>query len=95
MAPKSKLQLKNQKAAQARWVDQKDEEKQSQFNKMNQMKKVNPDIAVMSTLITGTNFKRARLGAAVQGNSFSSESTFYHHQRELIPKIEDNVSTRL
>lgn len=84
MAPKSKLQLKNQKAAQARWIDQKDEEMQSQNNNMSQMKKVNPDLAVMSTLITGTNFKRTRLGAAVQGNSFPSESTFYRHQRELI-----------
>lgn len=45
--------------------------------------------------ITGTNFKRARPGAAVQENSFPSESTFYRHQREFIPKIEDNVSTRL
>lgn len=45
MAPKSKLQLKTQKAAQAKWIDQKDEEMQSQNNNMSQMKKVNPDLA--------------------------------------------------
>lgn len=71
MAPKSKLQLKNQKAAQIKWIDQNDKEMLPQCNNMNQMKKVNPGIAVMSTLITGTNFKRARLGVVVQGKLFS------------------------
>ena len=56
---------------------------------------MNPDIAVMSTLIAGTNFKRARLGAAIQGNSFPSETTYYRHQKALIPKIEEEISTRL
>ena len=58
-------------------------------------KKVNPDIAVMSTLISGTNFRRDRLGAAIQGNSFPSETTYYRHQKALIPKIEEEISTRL
>ena len=93
MAPKSKLQLKNKKAAKTRWIYQKDEEMQPQYNNKNQMKKVNPGIVVISILIAGTNFKRARLGAAIQGNSFPSESTFYRYQRELLPIIEDNLST--
>ena len=56
---------------------------------------MNPDIAVMSTLIAGTNFKRDRLGAAIQWNLFPSEKTYYCHQKALIPKIEEEMSMPL
>lgn len=51
-------------------------------------RKLNPDIAVMSTFIQGTNHRRARLGAAVCVTHFHHRSTFYNHQKKLIPRIE-------
>ena len=55
-------------------------------------KKVQPDMAVISTLVQGSGFQRARIGAAIQGNCFPSKSTFYRHKQKLIPKIKECTS---
>ena len=45
-------------------------------------------LEVMSTFIQGTNHRRVRLGAAVCVTHFHHRSTFYNHQKKLIPRIE-------
>lgn len=93
MAPKSKMQLKNQHSSNTRW--KKSEEIQDDEANHVQAKHVNPDIAVLSTFIQGSNYRRARLGAAVQGNIFPPRSTFYKHQKKIIPQIENQISSML
>lgn len=61
-----------------------EEEQQNQ----NEMRINHPDFAVISTLLQGTNYRRARIGAAVCGTHFPSRSTFYKHQKAQIPKAE-------
>lgn len=90
MAPKRKIQIKNQKAINIRW-NKKDDDKE-EIQEDVPYKKVQPDMAVISTLVQGSGFQRARIGAAIQGNCFPSKSTFYRHQQKLIPKIKECTS---
>ena len=92
MAPQRKIQIKNQKASRTRW-DNQEEEAMEEPN-CTIYKKVQSDIAILSTQVQGTNYRKAQFGAAIQGNSFPSKSTLYRHQQTMIPKItEKNISS--
>ena len=91
MAPKRKAQIKAQNAANVLWGNfslEEDEEEDS-CEMQSKAKNIEPDMTVISTLIQGTNYRRARLGAAVCGSHFPPRTTFYNHQKKLIPKIEN------
>lgn len=90
MAPKKKAQIKAQNAANIRWGNISLEKEEEDISEMqSETKNIEPDMAVISTLIQGTNYRRARLGAAVCGSHFPPRTTFYNHQKKLIPKIEN------
>ena len=92
MAPKSKVSQKNKKSANSRWhkweSSEEDEVSDDGDNFHELPRKINPDIAVMSTFIQGTNYERARIGAATEGIEFPSRATYYRHQKKLSPKIK-------
>lgn len=93
MAPKRKSQNKAQHAANARWGNVAIEtEEEEVLDEQIEAKRINPDIAVLSTFIQGTNYRRARLGAAVCGTRFPPRSTFFDHQRKMIPRIESSTN---
>ena len=99
MAPRPKRSINAQNAANARWhnthIHQEEEEehdeKSDEQQNQNEMRIIHPDVAVISTLLQGTNYRRARIGAAVCGTYFPSRSTFYKHQKALIPKAEQKI----
>ena len=56
MAPKRKIQIKNQKASRTRWNNQ--EEEAMEEHNYTIYKKVQPDIAVLSTMVQGANYRK-------------------------------------
>lgn len=85
MPPKRKSQNKAQYAANVRWGNIVIDEEEVLEEPL-ETRKINPDIAVMST-----NYRRARLGAVVCGARFPPRSTFFYHQKKLIPRIESST----
>lgn len=70
MAPKRKSQIKAQNAANIRWGNNSLEEEEENICEMqSEAWNINPDIAVISTFIQGTNYRRASI---------------FHHEQLLI-----------
>ncbi|KAK8860385.1 hypothetical protein M9Y10_012049 [Tritrichomonas musculus] len=89
MAPKSKLRIKNTNSIKQRWKNNNVEEQQDSKPFEDRPRTINAYIAVISTYIQGSNYERARMAAATEGNSFPSKATYYRHQEVLISKIKN------
>lgn len=74
MAPKSKLRIKNTNSIKQRWNNNNVEEQQDSKPLEDRPRKINADIAVISTFIQGSNYERARMA---QENRYSEEILSY------------------
>lgn len=73
-APKSKLRIKNTNSIKQRWNNNNVEEQQDSKPLEDRPRKINADIAVISTFIQGSNYERARMA---QENRYSEETLSY------------------
>ena len=84
MAPKSRRQKQATNAIQCRWSKKED----AVINPIKPIK-VNPKNFVMSTLLEGSNYSKHSIGAAVMGVKPIPKSTFYYHQKNVLPVVFD------
>ena len=90
MPPRSKKSLRMKNAAEKRWSAAKESEETPKSSPLREpLAKVPPDVHVTAALLTASTYTQSRDLFRMVNLDCSAESTFYLHQKEIAPKIEE------